>query len=414
MKILWWIDHLALGGSQQVLIQTISSLATDNVQQHVICLNDRVDDTRLSVLKKAGVKVYVIGKYNIYSGIGLLKIALILRQYRPNVSVTFLYNSNIIGFILRWLSPASAYICSIRENRHSIGMLTRRLLGSVLRRSDAVVVNSDNLINVITERFQLNREKVFCIRNASQRWERQGVRCRSVVKGKAILQEKLGLNKHQIVIGAIGRLELQKGFDVLIKAMTLVESSGAQLVVYGSGRKEDDLRKLAEKLGLGGRVFWGGRLDNVDWVYESIDLLIIPSRFEGLPNVAVEAMMLGCPIVASGVDGLLELIRDGHDGWLVKPDRPDQLAIAIDVAIQNPEERTRRAASAAFRVREFCDPGESARLWKQILKKTIESSNARADYKSCIRSNSLAVVAKEYVLSNKTMCYLRKRTKGKD
>ncbi len=138
------------------------------------------------------------------------------------------------------------------------------------------------------------------------------------------------------LVGYVGNLAAEKGADVLVEAMGALARRGraADLAIIGAGALEPALRARAAALGIEGRVrFLGRRVhDEVPRWISAFDVLCLPSRREGCPNVVLEALASGRPVVASEVGGVPELLR-GDNGILVPPDRPDALADALARAL---------------------------------------------------------------------------------
>ncbi|VTS00044.1 Glycosyl transferase, group 1 family protein OS=Rhodopirellula maiorica SM1 GN=RMSM_06534 PE=4 SV=1: Glyco_trans_4_4: Glycos_transf_1 [Gemmata massiliana] len=133
------------------------------------------------------------------------------------------------------------------------------------------------------------------------------------------------------VIGAVGRLSPEKGFDVLIRAAHALVAQGhdVRLVIVGEGDERANLERLIRELDLGARVRLAGWQTNVRAYFEAMDVFALSSLREGLPNVVLEAMALGVPVVSTRVNGVPRLIRDGHNGALVDPGDLDGLTAAL-------------------------------------------------------------------------------------
>ncbi|MCX7840591.1 MAG: glycosyltransferase, partial [Anaerolineae bacterium] len=181
------------------------------------------------------------------------------------------------------------------------------------------------------------------------------------------LRAELGLAPNQIVLGSVGRLTYQKGFDVLLYAFSLVPRQDIVLVIAGVGEEKAALCALAAKLGLQERVRFLGYRRDVPQLMPSFDLYVHASRFEGMPIVILEAMASGCPIVATAVDGPRELIEDGVSGWLVPPEQPQLFAQAIQAALSDPAEAHRRARAARRRVAEKFNFDVVLDLWEKAF-----------------------------------------------
>lgn len=141
------------------------------------------------------------------------------------------------------------------------------------------------------------------------------------------------------IIGAIGRLEPQKGFDTLIRALAEIE--GATLMVVGEGSERRALEHLARDLHVADRIVWMGWSDDPRSYLASFDVFALPSRFEGFPLVVLEALLARSAVVASDVGSVAEAVRDGQSGLLVRPDDPAALAGAIRTLLEDEELRRR-------------------------------------------------------------------------
>lgn len=129
------------------------------------------------------------------------------------------------------------------------------------------------------------------------------------------------------LIGAVGRLEQQKGFDILVRALSKIES--ASLVLVGDGSEREALHELAGDVGVADRVVWAGWSDNARSHFGSFDVFALPSRFEGFPLVMLEALLARSAVVAAEVGDVADAIRDGETGLLVPSEDSDALSDAI-------------------------------------------------------------------------------------
>jgi len=141
-----------------------------------------------------------------------------------------------------------------------------------------------------------------------------------------------------LVVGAVGRLAPEKGYDVLIQAM--VELSGCRLVLLGEGPERVPLTALACQLGVEDRIQMAGWVA-APWTSRfRFDVMAVPSIIEGFGLVAVEALLAGMPVVASRVGGLVEILRDGETGLLVEPGDAAALGHALRGLLGDPAGRS--------------------------------------------------------------------------
>jgi colanic acid/amylovoran biosynthesis glycosyltransferase len=154
---------------------------------------------------------------------------------------------------------------------------------------------------------------------------------------------------------ALGRLVPKKGFAILLDACRLLSDAGLDfhLTLAGDGPEYGKLKELINRQELADRVSLPGAVPHreVARLMAQADLLVMPSLIapsgdrDGIPNVILEALLCGVPVVASAVSGIPEVIRAGNTGWLAEPGNPAILAQAVNAALANPEEARRRAAN---------------------------------------------------------------------
>ena len=159
-------------------------------------------------------------------------------------------------------------------------------------------------------------------------------RRRTVARAKA----ELGFLTNGLLVGAVGRLAGEKGFDVLIRAVKALVDRGldVRLVIVGDGGERANLTRLAADLGLADRVILPGWQSDVRGHFEAMDVYALSSHREGLPNVLLEAMALEVPVVSTRVNGVPRLVQDGRSGFLVEPGNVDTLATALHSVLTNP------------------------------------------------------------------------------
>lgn len=135
----------------------------------------------------------------------------------------------------------------------------------------------------------------------------------------------------RLVIGAVGRLSPEKAFNSLIRATGLLVKEGfdIELWIAGEGDGQEELQVLIDHLGLGDRVRLLGFCSDTVGLYDAMDLFVLSSLREGLPNVVLEAMAMGVPVVSTRVAGVPKLITDGQTGLLCPVGDIDQLAGAM-------------------------------------------------------------------------------------
>ena len=142
-----------------------------------------------------------------------------------------------------------------------------------------------------------------------------------------------GVRPAEIVVGAVARLSIEKGLDVLLRAAAKLANGGLPLrvVLAGDGPRRRQLERLAARLGIAGRVEFLGEVphERVPEVLAGFDIFALPSRAEGFGVAALEAQAMELPVVGSDVHGIPDTVEDGRTGFLVPPGDVDALAAAI-------------------------------------------------------------------------------------
>jgi glycosyltransferase involved in cell wall biosynthesis len=156
------------------------------------------------------------------------------------------------------------------------------------------------------------------------------------------------------VVGSVGCLAARKDDPNLLEALAMLDRRGRafRAVVVGEGKERGALERQVEHLGLGQRVRFLGERADVERLLPGMDVFVLASREEGIPNALLEAMAAARPAVATAVGGTPEVMEDGQTGWLVPPRDPGALAAALEAVLSDPTEAARRGAAAQRAVRD--------------------------------------------------------------
>lgn len=182
------------------------------------------------------------------------------------------------------------------------------------------------------------------------------------------------------IVGFVGRLEKIKGCYVLIRAFKRVVDKipGAILYIVGDGKEENNLRDFVNSLGLNKNVLFLGRKteDELKDFYPSVQFLIVPSIWLETPAlVTYEALASGRPVIASNIGDFPELIKDGENGFLFKPNDPEDLANKIIYLLKNPKEVNRLAKNALKTIKRYSTEEHNKKLikvYKETSKKFLK------------------------------------------
>jgi len=169
---------------------------------------------------------------------------------------------------------------------------------------------------------------------------------------EATARSTWGVGEGETVLGAVGRLEPQKRFDLLIDVFARLHAGrpGLRLLIAGDGSKRAELERQVSRLGLGDVCRLTGHVHDVGTFHHALDLFVQSSDYEGTPNAVLEAMAFATPLVATSAGGTSELVTDGVHGIVVPPGDSAGLAAAIEIALNDPVRAQARAAAARSRV----------------------------------------------------------------
>jgi glycosyltransferase involved in cell wall biosynthesis len=231
---------------------------------------------------------------------------------------------------------------------------------ALLRRADVVTAVSESLRSDALALYPFLREKIRVIYNAPNP---------SFFDNNTVEASLIGKERFILFVGAILKV---KGVDVLLRAWKLVQDRGQPvcLIVVGEGAELESMVALCEELRITASVrFVGSRSqDDLRNLYCTAELIVIPSRAEGLPRVGLEAGACGSICVASDVGGLAEVVQDGVTGFLVSPESPTALSQAILRAMElPPSERRRISFAAKDRVRRLFGYDKMVRSYEQLF-----------------------------------------------
>jgi glycosyltransferase involved in cell wall biosynthesis len=179
----------------------------------------------------------------------------------------------------------------------------------------------------------------------------------------------------------VGRLRIRKGVEVLLSSMRELRRNhpDARLRIVGDGEQMQALKEMVERLELQGSVEFLGRQspEEVRRLLASSLALVVPSIYEGMPLVVLEAMERATPVVASSVSGIPEVVVDGETGWLVPQEDPIRLFEALSEVLADPEGTRRRGLAGQERVSSRYQPDNAAALWEQEISSFLPVESVR-------------------------------------
>lgn len=326
-RVLLVIPSLTGGGAERVFSILLRHLDRCKFELHLAVLQamgpflqDVPKDVVLHDLKVSRVRY------------ALPSIVRLVRRIRPRAVLSTLGHLNLVLLLAKALFPRQTRLI-VREAAVASSVLLAEsahprlyafLYRHLYRNADVVVCLSDSMVSDMAEHFDVPQEKLVRIYN---RVEAEKVRKTATIGGNPYS----GAGPHLV---AVGRMTRQKGFDVLIDAMPAILAClpAADLTILGEGPLAPELTSQAQRLGLTNAIHFGGFQEN-PWRYlKHADLFVLPSRYEGTPNVLLEALALGTKVVASDCPGAIREVRDYHGGMLLVPSEDPQALAEVIVS----------------------------------------------------------------------------------
>jgi GalNAc-alpha-(1->4)-GalNAc-alpha-(1->3)-diNAcBac-PP-undecaprenol alpha-1,4-N-acetyl-D-galactosaminyltransferase len=362
MRITLVISSMRRGGAERVVSMMASDWAEERKQVTLLTLDhgeapaypihENVD--RRSLYLEAESKNAFEGLLRNLKRVVVLRRA--LRASRPDVVISFGTQTNVLTLIAtRGLKLPVIIKETIDPLHYSVGPLwgsLRRLLYP----SAAMLVCPTN--------GSLARFKAMT--------KVRGIAIGNVVEvpsdlSPALRQQTRGSDGHILI--AMGRLDQQKGFDLLLNAFSQLAPRNPEwsLTIIGKGPLQSELQEQSKVLGLDGKVNFAGELQDPFPILRSADLFVFSSRFEAFGMALAEAMACGLPVVSFDCpEGPRDMIRDGIDGVLVPPEDVPALAAALNRLMNDAQERNRLAMRAREITTRYTRENIMAR-WQQLF-----------------------------------------------
>lgn len=319
--------------------------------------------------EKAGLPTIELGSGRFNPG-AVFELAHVLRKNKISLICTHGYKANLLGWAATRLTRCTqiAFARGWTGENWRVG-LYQQLDRLVLARADWVVCVSRPLAEEIA-RIRAGCTSPLIIPNAALLPFHNDLPSDRLASRKV-----LGLSPNHFCICAAGRLSPEKGHRYLLHAVAELTHSIPKLllVLLGEGRERMELEQHAAWLGIEKHVmFCGFRKDIRPWI-EASDLLVNPSLTEGTPNVVLEAMAVGTPVIATSVGGVPDVIEHLNSGFLVAPADPNALAAGIHRAFLNPSERSQWAQHARKRLFDF-SPEKQTQTLNELYATALRNS----------------------------------------
>ena len=329
LNVLQLIPTLDRSGAEKQMVLLAAGLPRDRFRVEVAAL------TRLgpleSELRHAGIPVTLIGKRLKADPFALLRLARFMKDRKFDVVQTWIFAANTYGRIAARRAGVPVVVVSEMAVDLWKGRSQLAVDRYLTRWTDVVVGNSKAVAAFYRDKAGVPESKLAVIPSGIGDDEPPAV-------DRAEVRRALGIAVDAPVVLFVGRLAAQKAVDDLLSALDVLQHVRPDLraVIAGDGPLRERLDEHAAAVGLRPSVKFLGHREDVPQLLAASDLLVLPSLYEGLPNVVLEAMRFRKPVVATAAPGTTEVVADGVTGLLVPMRNPVELARAIRRVIEEP------------------------------------------------------------------------------
>ena len=351
-KILFVIGQLTHGGAEKQLLLLAENINKDQFDFRVICLSEDHHPYG-DLLKKRGVSVKYIKRKSRFDIMRVLSLIILFYQIKPDVIISSLAEGNIYCYLSRlFYFQKNKYIAQIRSAPNHISGLTKLLNILAYKSAKLIIINSKFLTQFTTNFLRQDSRKIKVISN--------GIRSN--------LKFNSRIFKKYFNIGIIGKDTRVKNIDLFIESSLSVLKKYPNMKIHLCGRGLGKNNRFSEliKEYKSNFVFYG-ELDDVNELYRILDIFVLCSRSEGLPNVILESMSYGIPIVSTAVGGVNEIITHRENGMLVESGDKNMLSHYIIEIIEDETLRNKLSMNSIKLIQEKYSINEMVSSFEKIF-----------------------------------------------
>ncbi|TDI84430.1 MAG: glycosyltransferase [Caldithrix sp.] len=377
INLLHIVNGFAIGGGELKLLELVKNLVEKRADKYTVTVcSVGQGGTLQPEFERLGIKVFVIEKKHKFDISQVFKVCRIIKQEQIDLVQTTLFYADVIGALAAKLTGVDAVISwdtvSHPPDSHETRLRHKLSYQLCMRFVKRIVAVSEGVKKYLIEDRKIASKKIVIIHygiDLSLFKSRNGF----LDKRK---RSELGLPDHKIVIGTVARLEIQKGHRYLIAAAPEIinKFSNVVFVFAGDGTLRQELETQVNELGLQENFRFLGFRKDVKELLFAFDVFVLPSLFEGLPNVILEAMASGRPIVATAVDGTPELIEHNETGLLVPPKSPHALQEQILNLLENEEKGSKLGRQAKEMAKQKFSFDQQFRKFEEVYDATLAST----------------------------------------
>ena len=334
-NVLFIVRTMGLGGTENVVLQ-LCEILSGKVNKIVVCSSGGVHEKEL---QEMGIRHYIIPDIASKNPMDMLRSYQSIKSIINKERITIVHSHHrMAAFYAELVAPKSIVKIANAHNTFT----DKKKLTQLSYRNTKIVAVGEMVKKNLTEYFSIPKEQICVIHNAVKSFEG------NIVPIEVLYHEH---EKGNILIGNIGRLSKQKGLPYFIEAAEITAKTHpeARFIIVGDGEEKEQLHAQVKTRELQDKVIFLGYRNDIQNVMSQLDFIVLSSLWEGLPLTPIEAYSAGKTVIGTAVDGTPEIIRNGVDGYLVKPRNPVQMAEKMNKLIEYPEMRKNMGLQAMKR-----------------------------------------------------------------
>ncbi|MBN2290498.1 MAG: glycosyltransferase [Candidatus Glassbacteria bacterium] len=306
------IGQLSYGGAERQVSLLARGLVAAGWPATVICLSGDLEPFGVE-LEQAGVPLRLVPRSRHYEPGRVLRLASLLRAEKVELIHSHLESANIYSYLARPLAGRPAFIPSVRTRSLKTGLFEGALIGRSLKAGDYIHANCLAAARTFAERYRIALTRFRVIHNGVNPFPETGR------EAKKAARQELGIPQGRLVVANLSKDSPDKNIPAFLRLVRSLSSRLGNLTALVAGQGLDSSYAGREKVAAAGgpEILFLGPLRDVRPVFAAADLFVLTSIREGLPNVIMEAMVSGLPVVSYAVGGVGELVEDGVSGRLV-------------------------------------------------------------------------------------------------
>jgi glycosyltransferase involved in cell wall biosynthesis len=334
-NILFILAGFGLGGIERHLVKQMRTFDTKKYSLHLAVLYQKPEEPELYDDLPSHVTVHKLHITRFYSPFYLQKLYKTIQNVAPHIVVTSTFTPNTMAAMLK---PFFNYRLITREHNvySSIKTTKHHIIDHFLTYfADRVVCVSQMVADYEQKKRWGHKKKFLVIHNGVE----IPLCTISQTEARDLLKKEFDIKPSQNIILNVARLMPQKNQVLLIDSFELYHNKhpDSYLLILGEGHEREKLEKIIKEKKLQKHVFLCGSRSDVDVFYTAADISILTSDIEGFPNVAIESLAYGTPVVSTKVGGVVEYIQNGKQGYLVDRKKED-VAQGIENILQKVKE----------------------------------------------------------------------------